>query len=735
MDFSINTARQVVEAVNTELGDSARSSQHDLLNYLCTQVRVVPKSPESALKFFYILAHLNAIISPDRFIVRSAQSIYQLPSAAVLPRLTNTQTLVANLELPGLENGWRILAALTDSLRLLGVATPTLEGLADIPEIQSVPAFIISQNPTSSSAAKETPMNLHSQTTAAAGFPFLDELTQKRLWQPGLPLRLHLGCGEQKFNDYINVDYPPTEHNVMQVKADIFTDIIAMRLPRNSVDEIRLHHVFEHFSRVTALAMLVKWHSWLKVGGKLHIETPDLMGSARNLVANTNWRVKMGTVRHLTGDQAAGWAYHVEQWFPERFEHTLKTLGFGRVETNSTSWPHEPFLCNVHALATKTEDLSPEQLVSKAESLLWENTVADAERPTFEVWRAQLRDLLAGGSATYAQNTTKTSAPSANSPAALLPNAQQLPLATNPIEEIYDFNQKGRDVWVAAKAGTLPPGSKILDVGAGTCPYRHLFSHCDYKTHDFKQYEGEKLGGTTQYGHIDYVSDIVSIPVPDASFDAIICTEVFEHVPEPIAAYKELARIVKPGGKIWITAPLGSGLHQLPYHFYGGYTPYWYQHFGKQFGLELSEITPNGGFFKHLAQECARAAQTFAGNSQVAGGQTPALLELLSQTLPRLFFKLDDSQFNEAFTVGYFVEAIKPNHSKPEHQDPAMQNYQKKIFDNPLNLETYINAALHLVDRKDFKGALPFVIDALKIAPGHDGLRTLKQQLEQILGK
>jgi ubiquinone/menaquinone biosynthesis C-methylase UbiE len=93
------------------------------------------------------------------------------------------------------------------------------------------------------------------------------------------------------------------------------------------------------------------------------------------------------------------------------------------------------------------------------------------------------------------------------------------------------------------------------------------------------------------------VSDIVSIPVEDASFDAILCTEVLEHVPEPIRAIKEFARILKPGGTLFLTAPLGSGIHQDPYHFYGGYTPYWYRKFLTQNNFEGLKIEANGGFF------------------------------------------------------------------------------------------------------------------------------------------
>jgi SAM-dependent methyltransferase len=152
----------------------------------------------------------------------------------------------------------------------------------------------------------------------------------------------------------------------------------------------------------------------------------------------------------------------------------------------------------------------------------------------------------------------------------------------------------------------IQPGATVLDVGAGSCPYRNLFGHAIYKTHDFIQLNPEQLRGKQGYGKVDYVGDICMIPTPDKSFEVLLCTEVLEHVPEPIRALNEFARILKPGGKLIITAPLGSSLHQEPFHFYGGYTPYWYKKFLVEAGFEQIVIEQNGGAYSLFGQECMR---------------------------------------------------------------------------------------------------------------------------------
>ena len=105
---------------------------------------------------------------------------------------------------------------------------------------------------------------------------------------------------------------------------------------------------------------------------------------------------------------------------------------------------------------------------------------------------------------------------------------------------------------------------------------------------------------------IDLVSDIVTIPAPDSSFDAILCSEVLEHVPEPTHALDEFVRLLKPGGTLILTAPFGSNVHMAPYHFCTGFSKYWYEHHLALRGFEIRELAANGDWYALLRQEITR---------------------------------------------------------------------------------------------------------------------------------
>ncbi len=231
---------------------------------------------------------------------------------------------------------------------------------------------------------------------------------------------------------------------------------------------------------------------------------------------------------------------------------------------------------------------------------------------------------------------------------------------------LLNFNQVDRDRWIRKQAQRVPAGARVLDVGAGSCPYRDLFAACDYRTQDFAELPAGQLGGIG-YGHIDYRCDAANMPIAKSSFDVVLCTEVLEHIAEPVLVVREFARVLKPGGRVILTAPLGSGIHQEPHHYYGGFTPYWYQHFLAEAGFEDIRVEPNNGSFRFFAQEGLRFIKTSrpfrSGRSLLAeflwAPVWLLLLPLLGLVVPIAARYLDAYDNEPQLTVGYHVTAVR----------------------------------------------------------------------------
>lgn len=221
-----------------------------------------------------------------------------------------------------------------------------------------------------------------------------------------------------------------------------------------------------------------------------------------------------------------------------------------------------------------------------------------------------------------------------------------------------------RRQWLAEALLSIPSDSRILDAGAGTQRNRKLCSHLNYVSQDFAQYDGKGDGsglhiGDFKYGQLDIVSDITNIPEEDCSFDAVMCIEVLEHVPEPISAVKELSRLLKPGGQLILTAPFCSLSHYAPYHFSTGFNKYWYEKHLADNGMVIKEIFPLGNFFDFLRQENYRTiniAQKYTTNKRI-GLFSMFLILLLQRSLFKLSLK--DQGSSEILCDGYVLRAQK----------------------------------------------------------------------------
>lgn len=209
--------------------------------------------------------------------------------------------------------------------------------------------------------------------------------------------------------------------------------------------------------------------------------------------------------------------------------------------------------------------------------------------------------------------------------------------------------------FVAAVAASLPPGSRVADVGAGSAPFRELFSHVDYMTID----RGESPHGDAS--DFDVVASAEDVPLDDVSLDAIVCTQVLEHLPEPAQAVAEFYRLLKPGGRLFLTAPLVWEEHEKPYDFFR-YTRSGLEHLLSQAGFERLEITGRTDCFSTLAQLLRNARWSLGKTGNDSDQTRQAAFQRLEQMADELV-DLAPLDARRSFPLGYSVVAVRPARS------------------------------------------------------------------------
>lgn len=180
------------------------------------------------------------------------------------------------------------------------------------------------------------------------------------------------------------------------------------------------------------------------------------------------------------------------------------------------------------------------------------------------------------------------------------------------INEDFSTRPKIQDIgrWYVTRfvenvAKILPVNSSILDAGAGESVYKKFFPHCTYKAIDLAVGESR-----WNYSNLDYMAPLHDMPIDDATFDAVLCTQVLEHLEWPRESVKEMYRVLKPGGKLYMTAPMSHSEHQIPYDFFR-YTSYGLESICRCAGFHDIEIKPFGGIWVRWAYELPRAMSIF----------------------------------------------------------------------------------------------------------------------------
>ena len=170
-------------------------------------------------------------------------------------------------------------------------------------------------------------------------------------------VKLHLGCGGKYLEGYMNIDYPSSKQTVQELKkVDLHADILHLNYPLESVDEIRLHHVYEHFPRAVACGLLASWNSWLRKDGILRIEVPDFQKMAFKMISPfSSINQRAVAERHIFGSQEADWAIHYEGYTISTLRHMIGLYGFDIFKTMKNNWKDTG---NIEIIAKKTKSFS-----------------------------------------------------------------------------------------------------------------------------------------------------------------------------------------------------------------------------------------------------------------------------------------------------------------------------------------------------------------------------------------
>lgn len=198
---------------------------------------------------------------------------------------------------------------------------------------------------------------------------------------------------------------------------------------------------------------------------------------------------------------------------------------------------------------------------------------------------------------------------------------------------------------------------RLLDIGAADRWLRpKLGDHVHYVALDYPPTGREFYGSNP-----DTFGDAACLPFLSNSFDGVCCFEVIEHVRNPTLVFSEIFRVLKPGGRAWISMPFLYPIHDAPFDFQR-YTEFGLTRDANGAGLEVLHLARSGHAIKAAGLLVCLAVSGGAYEHRralrVALLPIAVPIVLLTNLLASLASRLWPDWVRMA--VGYEVEVRKP---------------------------------------------------------------------------
>lgn len=113
--------------------------------------------------------------------------------------------------------------------------------------------------------------------------------------------------------------------------------------------------------------------------------------------------------------------------------------------------------------------------------------------------------------------------------------------------------------WLTEQAAASAPALRVLDVGCGVKPYYPVFAGVA------SEYVGVDV---VENPAADLIGPVEALPVGDATFDLVLCTQVLEHCDDPAQAVRELRRVTRPGGRVLASTHGVQVYHPSPHDYW-----------------------------------------------------------------------------------------------------------------------------------------------------------------------